>query len=46
LHAPVGLDLGADGPEQVALAIVAEMQAVLGGRDGRPLREREGPIHD
>jgi xanthine/CO dehydrogenase XdhC/CoxF family maturation factor len=46
LRAPVGLDLGADGPEQVALAIVAEMQAVLGGRDGRPLREREGPIHD
>lgn len=45
LRAPVGLDLGADGPEQVALAIVAEMQAVLGGRDGRPLREREGPIH-
>jgi len=46
LRAPVGLDLGADGAEQVALAILAEMQAVLGGRDGRPLREREGPIHD
>ncbi|MEY2880091.1 MAG: hypothetical protein RLZZ15_2471, partial [Verrucomicrobiota bacterium] len=27
LHAPVGLDLGADSPEQVALAIIAEMQA-------------------
>jgi xanthine/CO dehydrogenase XdhC/CoxF family maturation factor len=46
LRAPVGLDLGADGPEQVALAILAEMQAVLGRRDGRPLRERNGPIHD
>ncbi len=46
LHAPVGLDLGADGPEQVALAIVAEMQAVLTGRNARPLRERELPIHD
>ncbi len=45
LHAPVGLDLGADSPEVVALAIVAEMQAVLNQRDGRPLRERTLPIH-
>ncbi len=45
LHAPVGLDLGADTPEQVALAIVAEMQAALAGRDARPLRERSRPIH-
>lgn len=46
LHAPVGLDLGGDGPEAVALAIVAEIQARFTGRDGRPLREREGGIHD
>lgn len=46
LHAPVGLDLGADGPEQVALAIVAEMQAALTGRDAQPLRLRARPIHD
>lgn len=46
LHAPVGLDLGADGPEQVALAIVAEMQATLTGRDAQPLRLRARPIHD
>lgn len=45
LHAPVGLDLGADSPEQVALAIVAEMQAVLSGRDARHLRDRTRPIH-
>jgi xanthine dehydrogenase accessory factor len=46
LHAPVGLDLGADAPEQVALAIMAEMHAVLTGRDGRSLRERTRPIHE
>jgi len=45
LHAPVGLDLGGDTPECVALAIVAELQALLSGRDARPLRERAGPIH-
>lgn len=46
LHAPVGLDLGADGAEPVALAILAEMQAVLAARDARPLRERTRPIHE
>jgi xanthine/CO dehydrogenase XdhC/CoxF family maturation factor len=46
LHAPVGLDLGADSPEQVALSIVAEIQATLSGRNARPLRERTRPIHE
>lgn len=45
LHAPVGLDLGADGAEQVSLSILAEIQAVLAGRDAAPLRERALPIH-
>jgi xanthine/CO dehydrogenase XdhC/CoxF family maturation factor len=40
LHNPVGLDIGSASPESIALAIVAEVQAVLAGRDGRPLRER------
>jgi xanthine dehydrogenase accessory factor len=42
---PVGLDLGADGPEQVGLAIVAELLAVRAGRAPRHLRERAEAIH-
>lgn len=44
-HSPVGLDLGGDSPEQVALAIVAEAHAVSSGRAGGKLRDRGGPIH-
>jgi xanthine/CO dehydrogenase XdhC/CoxF family maturation factor len=46
LHSPVGLDIGADSPEEIALSIVSEIQASLAGRDGGMLRRREGPIHD
>jgi len=45
LFAPVGLDLGADGPEQVAISIVAEMLAVHAHREPRHLRARTGGIH-
>jgi xanthine dehydrogenase accessory factor len=45
LHAPVGLDLGGTGPENVALSILAEIQAALAQRNARPLRERDRPIH-
>ncbi len=44
-HAPVGLDLGATTPETVALAVLAEMQARLSGRDPIHLRERTEPIN-
>ncbi len=45
LHGPMGLDIGADGPEQVALAVIAEIQASLNGREGGTLSTREGSIH-
>ena len=40
LHAPVGLDLGADTPTGIALAIVAEIHAALHARSAVPLREK------
>jgi len=46
LHAPIGLDIGADTPEAIALSIIAEIQAVLNGREGGFLRERQGSIYD
>ncbi len=46
LHAPAGLDIGAEGAEEVAHAIVAEILAVLHDRRGEPLRDRSAPIHD
>ncbi|MCP3141443.1 XdhC family protein [Pyxidicoccus xibeiensis] len=45
LHAPVGLDLGAEGAEEIALSIIAELQAVVMNREGGKLRERDAPIH-
>jgi xanthine dehydrogenase accessory factor len=45
LHAPVGLDIGADTPEEIAAAIVAQVVAVFAGHSGGHLRDRAGPIH-
>jgi len=46
LYAPVGLDLGAEAPEEIALSVLSEMLAVRNGRAAVPLRERPGPIHE
>jgi xanthine dehydrogenase accessory factor len=45
LYAPAGLDIGAETPMEVAFSIVAEINAVLSGREGGLLRKRKGPIH-
>lgn len=45
LHAPAGLDIGSEAPEEIALSITAEISAVLSGRAGGSLRDRKGAIH-
>lgn len=45
IRAPIGLDLGASNPEEIALAILAEMLAVRYGGDGRPLSQKGAAIH-
>ena len=45
VFAPVGLNLGADGPEQIAISVVAELLAVLSRQQPGHLREKGEPIH-
>jgi xanthine dehydrogenase accessory factor len=45
VYGPVGLDIGTDGAEQVALAVIAEILALRAGRGARSLRDRAAPIH-
>lgn len=45
LHYPAGLDIGAESPEVIALAMIAEVQAALAGRSGGHLNQRRGSIH-
>jgi xanthine/CO dehydrogenase XdhC/CoxF family maturation factor len=46
VYNPIGLDIGAETPEEIALAILAEIKAVTTGRPARFLRDRKGAIHD
>ena len=44
LFGPIGLDIGADGPEQIAISIVAELLAVRAARAGAHLRRKTETI--
>ena len=45
IFAPIGLDIGAESPDEIALAAVAELLTVLNARAGGSLRERRAPLH-
>ncbi len=46
VHAPVGLDLGAETPDEIALSVIAEVKAFFSRRPGGFLRDKPGPIHE
>jgi xanthine/CO dehydrogenase XdhC/CoxF family maturation factor len=43
--APVGMDIGGEGPDAIALAIISQVSAVASGRAGGHLRDRRAPLH-
>ncbi len=45
IHSPIGLDLGAEGPDEIAISIISEIIAFKNNRNAQPLKNRKGTIH-
>lgn len=45
IHAPIGLDIGAEAPDEIALSIISEIQTKFTNRSGGFLKNHNGTIH-
>jgi xanthine dehydrogenase accessory factor len=45
IHSPIGLDIGAEAPDEIALSIISEIQGKFASRSGGFLKYRNAPIH-
>lgn len=45
IYSPVGIDIGAESPEEIALSMIAEIKAVLSAKNSRSLRDNHDVIH-
>ena len=45
VHAPIGLDIGAEAPDEIAISIISEVKAFFTNRSAGFLKDRKIPIH-